>query len=278
MVDILCTVRGCGKVLSPDTRGRMLSCPAGHGFNVARSGYVNLLQPQDRRARLPGDSAEAVAARRRLLDAGGGAALLAALAEAIAAAGLPHPARTLDLGAGEGFFLGALQQRFGFDAVGLDLSARATDLAARRYPGARWLVANADRRLPFADAAFDLVLSTTARRNPAECARVLAPSGRLIVTIPAPDDQGELREAVLGTAHAVDRTARVLAEHGDRFVLADRRAARELRHFSAEGIEDLLIAGYRGGRAGRRERAAALDGLTVTLSHTIIVLQAKTGT
>lgn len=273
MVDILCTVRGCGKVLSPDPGGRVLTCTAGHAFNVARSGYVNLLQPQDRRARLPGDSAEAVAARRRLLDTGAGTALLAALVETIAAAGLPQPARVLDLGAGEGFFLGSLLERFGCTAVGLDLSTRAVDLAARRHPGARWVVANADRRLPFADAAFDLVLSTTARRNPLECARVLAPAGRLIVTIPAPDDQLELRAAVLGAAHAVDRAARVLEEHRDGFVLEDRRAARELRRFSAAGIEDLLVAGYRGGRAGRRERATALDGLAVTLSHTILVLR-----
>ena len=37
-------------------------CPRGHSFDVARSGYINLLQPQERRSRNPGDSADAVAA------------------------------------------------------------------------------------------------------------------------------------------------------------------------------------------------------------------------
>ena len=39
-------------------------------FDVARSGYVNLLQPQDKRSKTPGDTPEAVAARRRFLDRG----------------------------------------------------------------------------------------------------------------------------------------------------------------------------------------------------------------
>src|SRR6266581_4620206 len=63
---LLCPVRNCRMALAREKR-RVL-CPRGHSFDIARSGYINLLQPQDRRAKSPGDSAEVVAARRRFLE------------------------------------------------------------------------------------------------------------------------------------------------------------------------------------------------------------------
>ena len=56
-------------------------CRRGHSFDLARSGYLNLLQPQDRRARRPGDSAEVRAARRRFLGSAAAAPLVAAIVD-----------------------------------------------------------------------------------------------------------------------------------------------------------------------------------------------------
>lgn len=284
MLAVRCTVRGCGAAIPAlaaadrrapgDAGGPVLRGPCGHSFDVARSGYINLLQPQDSRSRDPGDAVEAIAARRRLLDAGTGTALLAALSALIAGLGLPPRARALDIGSGEGSLLGALAARFDLDAAGVDLSARAVDLAARRHPRVLWLVANADRGLPFADGSLDLVLSITSRRSPAECARVLVPGGHLVVAVPAPDDLSELRQAVLGSASREDRLAKLIGEHAARFELVGRRESRERRTFSTAQLEDLLVATYRGGRAGRRERLAGLDELEVTLSHEIVVFRA----
>src|SRR5207245_8862794 len=61
---LLCSVRGCHLGLVRDVR-RMV-CPRKHSFDIAQSGYINLLQPQERRAKQPGDTAEAISARRRL--------------------------------------------------------------------------------------------------------------------------------------------------------------------------------------------------------------------
>jgi len=49
----------------------------------------------------------------------------------------------------------------------------AIEAAARRHPGLGWVVANADRSLPYADASFRAVLSVTARVNAVEVRRVL---------------------------------------------------------------------------------------------------------
>jgi 23S rRNA (guanine745-N1)-methyltransferase len=282
MIELRCPVRGCGAAIPavaalqrPPRRGpgaAVLLGPCGHSFDIARSGYVNLLQPQDRRAKVPGDSPAAIAARRRLLDAGAGTALLEALTAAIAALGLTRGARAVDIGAGEGSLLGALAARLGLEAAGIELSARAADLAARRYPGVLWLVANADRDLPLADGSVDLMLSITARRNPGECARVLAAGGRLVVAVPAPDDLVELREAVLGSASREDRAAKVVEEHRAHFEVCGRLAAREKRRFSPGQLADLLVSTYRGGRSGRLDRLDGRGDLEVTMSQDIVVL------
>ncbi|MBM3977128.1 MAG: hypothetical protein FJ299_09075, partial [Planctomycetes bacterium] len=71
---LACTVRGCGRPLA--SRGTALACERAHAFDRARAGYVNLLQPQDRRSAVPGDAPEAWRARERWFERGHAAALL----------------------------------------------------------------------------------------------------------------------------------------------------------------------------------------------------------
>lgn len=271
MTTLICPVRDCGEPL--ERRGRSLVCPRGHSFDVARSGYANLLQPRDRRSRQPGDPLAAVEARRRLLDAGYGEPLLRAIREEAAALGLGAGAAVLDVGCGEGYYLGSLAQEREIEAHGADLSTAAIDLAARRYPRGTWIVANADRFLPWADGSFDLILSIDARLSPSEMRRVLKPEGRLLVAVPGADDLGELREAVLGERVLKDRLERavsLLAEAG--FEVESRRSVRGTAELGPAEIRDALTATYRSGRQSRRERIAALSAMRVTLSHDLVLL------
>src|ERR1019366_4718435 len=123
----------------------------------------------------------------------------------------------LDAGCGDGFYLGALARQTGCEAHGVDISIPAVDAAARRYPGCEWIVANADRFVPYADRAFSIVLSITARMNASEFRRVLREDGRLLVALPAPEDLVELRGA------GRDRTARTIETFAGGFTLAGRR-------------------------------------------------------
>src|SRR5439155_12751765 len=124
-VRLLCTVRGCEGELRREEA--MLVCPRRHAFNLARSGYVNLLQVQDRRSRSPGDSKEAVLARRRLLDAGFGRPLLEPLLELAGKLAPPGGSAALDVGCGEGTFLAALAERFRLEGFGVDISIPAIE-------------------------------------------------------------------------------------------------------------------------------------------------------
>lgn len=265
---LACTVRGCAAGLV--RRERAYVCSHGHAFDIARSGYLNLMQPHDRHSRSPGDSPEAVRARRALLDAGFGEVLSQALEESVAHAALRPRACVADLGCGEGTYLDRLARCFDLDAFGVDLSAAAIEAAARRHKGPLWIVANADRTLPFEDGVLDLVLSIDGRRNPSESARVLAPGGALVVAVPAEDDMAELREAVLGQAQSVDRAVAVEAEMSGRFELVERTLARDRRELDATGLADLGVATYRWGRTREKEKLASIDRLAVTTSHHVL--------
>jgi 23S rRNA (guanine745-N1)-methyltransferase len=231
---LLCPVRGCHRPLAREER--RLICPRGHSFDIARSGYVNLLQPQERRSRQPGDTAAAVVARRRLHDRGLTRPLLEGIAEMIAAS--PQDV-VLDAGCGDGFYLGELTRQAGCEAHGIDISVPAIEAAAKRYPGCEWIVGNADRFVPYADGSFSAVLSITARMNAGEFRRVLRDDGRLLVALAAPDDLIELR------GKGRDRVARTVETFSGSFRLAGQKRVSAAGELDAEAVRDVLVSIYR---------------------------------
>jgi 23S rRNA (guanine745-N1)-methyltransferase len=264
-VPLLCPVRNCH---SPLTRvERSWTCPRGHSFDVARSGYCNLLQPQDSKSRQPGDSREAAEARRRLFAAGHSAPLLREILELLE--GLPERAAVLDVGCGEGSMLGGLARERPVEAHGIDISVPSIELAARAFPEATWIVGNADRFLSYGDGDFAAVMSLTARLHPAEMRRVLAPDGRLIVAVAGPDDLIELREALLGEGAVRDRLERAAAELAGRFEMEERRTVRHTAHLDPAEVRDVLASSYRGARESEQRRLEDLAGMAVTFSREI---------
>jgi len=253
---LLCPVRDCRMPLLRDQR--RLLCERGHSFDVARSGYINLLQPQDRRSNRPGDTAAAIAGRRRLHDLGVTAPLLHAIAELLAAS--PGDV-VLDAGCGDGFYLGALARRIGFSAHGIDISVPAIEAAARRYPECEWIVANADRFVPYAAGSFSIVLSITARMNASEFRRVLGDDGRLLVALPAPDDLIELRGAGRG------RTARTVETFAPHFTMVDQRRVTTAADLDAVAIHDVLNSIY------RPMRSQPVEAMRVTFSLDLLLFR-----
>jgi 23S rRNA (guanine745-N1)-methyltransferase len=266
-VPLACSVRGCGLALARVER--RLVCAHGHAFDLARSGYCNLLQPNDRRSLAAGDSAEQVAARTRLFRRGLDARRVTALLEL---ARCEPGAAILEVGCGPGFALEELARARSASAIGLDLSAHAIDAAAKRAPGLAWIVANADRRLPVLDRSLALVVSITGPKNWPEFRRVLAPGGRAVVAVPSADDLLELRGAVLAEERPLERVESALAVARESFELVDRRAARVRVELDRAGLADLLLATYRGARKREAERAAELESLAVTLADEFLVL------
>lgn len=254
---LLCPVRDCHLALVRE--GRRLGCQRAHSFDIARSGYINLLQPQERRSKQPGDTAAAVAARRRLHDRGVSEPLRRAIAELMAAS--PREI-VLDAGCGDGFYLGTLAGETGCDAHGVDISIPAIAAAARRYPGCEWVVANADRDLPYADRSFSTVLSITGRMNAGEFRRVLRDEGRLLVAIAAPEDLIELR----GVGR--DRVARTVKTFARDFTLVDQRRISTTADLEAAAVHDVLVSIY------RPMRSQPAEAMRVTFSLDLLLFRA----
>lgn len=265
---LLCTVRDCHLPLShaAEASGRRLVCPRGHSFDVARSGYINLLQPQDRRSKQPGDTPEAVAARRRLHDLGVTGPLLEGIAELAQAS--PGDI-VLDAGCGDGFYLGSLARQNGCAGHGVDISIPAVEAAARRYPPGdgsfEWIVANADRFVPYADHSFSLVLSITGRMNAAEFRRVLRDDGRLLVALAAPDDMIELRSRAVKPGR--DRVPQALETFTPEFKLIGRSQVTTATDLDASAAQDVLHSIY------RPLRSQPVEATRVTFSLDLLLFQ-----
>jgi 23S rRNA (guanine745-N1)-methyltransferase len=270
---LACTVRSCGLPLVRN--GQTWSCTNRHSYDIARSGYLNLLQPQDRRSLAAGDAAAAVEARARLHAVGVGRALITTLLDRLASLQVSGGAVIADLGSGSGDALGACVAERGVAGIGIDLSVAAARHAARRFPRVTWVVANADRRLPLIDAGVSFLMSLHGRRNPGECARVLAPPGFLFVALPAADDLIELREFIQGVPAERARVDALLAEHEAFFTPIEHFSVREQHALNRESLTDLLRSTYRGARTSVRGRVASLSTMDVTVASDCVLFQRR---
>ena len=250
--------------------GATWRCAAGHSFDIASQGYINLLPVQQKRSRDPGDSKEMVAARRRFLNAGFYQPIAAAVSRAALADLRPGAtASCLDAGSGEGYYLrqlaaAATESRQSLAVLGLDISKWAVLSAAKQDKRPSWVVGS-NANLPVLPGSLDRVLCMFGFPVYAEFARVLKPAGLLLQVDAGPDHLRELRE-IIYPALKPERSAEPRPPAG--FVsLSTESIGYSADIVGAEQIADLLAMTphlYRATAEGRA-RAAALTALTVTV-------------
>lgn len=270
MFELRCTVRNCSQTLVHSERG--LCCSAGHHFDRAKEGYWNLTQPQDKKSSNPGDNRDAVLARHRWLERGHAAGLIATLKLWIPDSN--PPTRILDLGCGDGTFGPALFADHASNFCGIDLSKPAIKLAAKRWPGATWVLANADRGLPANDSSVDCVLSLFGRRPVAEVSRVLSPDGSCIVAVPGEDDLIELREQVQKEGKRRSRVDAILEEmnsHG--LHCFEQKRWQTQIEVAPDEIADALAMTYRAVRRSEQSLVASIDATNVTLAADLMLFR-----
>jgi SAM-dependent methyltransferase len=103
-----------------------------------------------------------------------------------------HPRRVLDVGCGTGFLLRVLAGRLQHseELIGIDAAAGMIDVANEHLSDSRLRFSvGVAETLPFPDAHFDLVVSTTSfdhwedqLAGLVQCSRVLSPDGHLVLT------------------------------------------------------------------------------------------------
>ena len=262
----------CPHCAGPLTRsGGSVTCPNGHAFDVARSGYLSLL-PGD--AKLgSADTAEMVAAREAFLEAGHFEGLAEALGEEAEralggeAGSAPRPDCILDLGTGTGWYLARLLDRLpGRTGLAVDLSKHALRRAARAHTRIAAVACDAWRPLPVRDDAAALVLSAFAPRNGPEIARVLQPGGALLVVTPTERHLAELVEE-LGLLTVDQRKDERLAATLDAHLDLERRVEREWTlDLAPADVANAVAMGPSARHVGPRETGS---GAAVTASLAI---------
>ena len=169
---------------------KVFGCSNGHRFDLARQGYLALLGNGSRLD--TGDSAAMVQAREEFLERGLYVPIAAAVRDALTH--VPAAGPVLEVGAGTGYYLRAVLDARGFDATGVALDA--SKFAARRAatdPRITSVLADAWSVWPIRSRSVGTVLTVFAPRNVAETRRVLRPDGTVVIVVPNPEHQQELR-------------------------------------------------------------------------------------
>lgn len=258
-------------------------CAAGHSFDIAKQGYVNLLPVQQKRSHDPGDSKTMVAARQRFLNAGH----YQPIADAVSSAVLRHieepptsgssPLSCLDAGCGEGYYLRQLARAApaqpSLALMGLDISKWAVLAAAKQddkqTPTSRWVVGS-NAHLPVEAGTLDSVLCMFGFPVYSEFSRVLKAGGVLLQVEAGPDHLRELREIIYPTLKPERSNEAGVPEGFAHHSSENVRYTLALK--GAEEIADLLAMTphlYRASVEGRA-RAAALEELVTTVDVRIV--------
>jgi 23S rRNA (guanine745-N1)-methyltransferase len=279
--DLLCPV--CGAGLAEEDSA--LRCGAGHAFDIARQGYVNLL-PGDAR---PGtaDTAEMARSRDAFLSAGQFDPLMRLLAERVrqvldaGTGGEPAAgSHVLDAGAGTGHYLAAVLGRMpGMRGIALDLSKHALRRAARIHPRIGAVAWDIWRPFPLRDGSATAVLNVFAPRNGPEFRRVLAPGGALFVVTPTARHLGTLVGS-LGLLSVDERKAeRVGATLDADFDLESRECQdieMSLSHGEVETLVGMGPSAWHVPPARLRDRLSALPApVLVPASFTLSVFRPR---
>jgi 23S rRNA (guanine745-N1)-methyltransferase len=249
-------------------------CAGGHSFDVARQGYINLL-PGDARAGTA-DTPAMVTARAAFLAEGHFGSLAGLLAEYVSAC-TGDSGFVLDAGAGTGYYLATVLDRFPATAgCAVDISKFAARRAARAHPRIGAVVWDLWRDLPVRPCTARAVLNVFAPRNASEYRRVLRSDGALILVTPTSRHLHELIRP-LGLLSVDDEKIRRIDEMiGGQFGLTARQVHEIELHLPRPAVQTLACMGPSAWHLTPADVQARLTGLAtgpipVTASFTVSV-------
>ena len=229
-------------------------------------------------------------ARRRFLDQGHYGPVSEAVNEVIATffpRSLPTASRSclvniLDVGCGEGYYLGRLQNRLrsqwtqGYLPIfGMDISKEAIRMAAKRYPHVCFFVADIKRSILMADQSVQVLLNIFAPRNPAEFARVITPQGLLAIVIPDPQHLQELRTAFDLLDLEADKPAHIRRQFAQQFALVEEQRLKFILHLETDALVQLvtMTPNYWHLSPETWEALGKIEPMPVTVGFTILLFQ-----
>lgn len=252
----------CGKPL--ERMGNTYKCALGHSFDIASSGYCNLLCGS-KPGEFTGDSREMVAARRKFLDTGAYEKLREAVCERVRELG---PSTAVDAGCGEGYYTREIASFVSDKIIGIDIAKSATQYAAKRDSKTVYVTASA-YHMPVAEKSADLVLSLFAPTPAEEFSRVLKDDGHVLMVVPGNEHLWELKEAIYDEPYLNREDKHSL----EGFSLCDRRKLTYTAEISGnDNIKALFSMTpyvHRTSKEGM-DRLERLENINLTLSFLLL--------
>ena len=250
MSTIICPV--CSQTLQ--RAEKQFCCENNHQFDIAKQGYVNLLQPQHKKSKQPGDNQEMVDARFRFLNEGYYEPLSDKLNQLIekdcsSKSSENSAYHVVDAGSGEGYYtqrlydhLSQLAPALPPEIIGFDISQKAVKTSCKRTKSIQWMTATSSH-IPVASHSQDAVLCLFSRIVPEEFSRILKQEGILYVASTGSSHLIELRnmlyQNVKQTAYNPDSTLSELFTPLDESLNANVRY--KIKVNSLQAINDLLL-------------------------------------
>lgn len=197
----------CRAPLSAEGRSFLCNGERRHCYDIARSGYVNLLPPGKRSNAKTGDDKEMLKSRRAFLSGG----YYDKISEAAAQISLEHLREKdhivfADAGCGDGYHALNIEAYFkslGIASlpIGLEASKNGAEMAAKlaSQKGSSAVFAAANIfDMPLSDGCCDIVFSMFAPVPDAEAHRILKDDGILVVCSSGSHHLWEMREIIYG--------------------------------------------------------------------------------
>ncbi len=246
-----------------------------HCFDIASSGYVNLLSGT-KSGDAHGDSKEMVRARSAFLEEGH----YAPFAEAVVSAVKKYSAGNIaDAGCGEGYYTNKLASIPGARVYGFDISKHAVEHAAKcaKRTGVAdntFYAAASIFEMPISDGSVDTVVNLFAPCAGEEFSRVLCDGGYLICGTAGKDHLIDLKRAIYDTAYENDARADI----PDSFTLVEKiNVNYKFTVKSNESLQSLFaMTPYYFRTSERdREKLKAIESLDITADFDILVLKGE---
>ncbi|MCJ8145421.1 methyltransferase domain-containing protein [Acinetobacter sp. A3.8] len=271
---LMCPI--CREALHLD--GKTWQCAHRHSYDQAKQGYVNLHVVQHKHSKSPGDTPEAVAARRRFLQSGAYQPLQQAVSQLLQSISAKA---VLDIGCGEGYYTQAMAEVVP-QVVAVDIAKSAVQTAAKQSQQSNedntaqkitWVVGTG-AVLPVLDQSIDVCSSLFSPLPKMEMLRVLKKQGYLIIATPAPQHLFAMREALFDEvkAHEPDK---FLAQMAPEFSLVSKQIITTDLNLDQNQLKDLIaMTPYAWkAKADKRQALEAHQSFQLSASFCLFLLQ-----
>ena len=167
-----------------------LKCNNGHFFDFAKEGYVNLLLPNQKKTKNPGDDEIMAKARDIFLKAGYFEKLNSHIASTVDFSNKV----VLDAGCGTGYYLSSIEANDCIKA-GIDISKFAIKKASKNDEKSSYFVASIFN-MPIKEQSIDIIMNIFAPKPQQEFKRILKDNGMIVEVVPGKNHLKEIKEII----------------------------------------------------------------------------------